>query len=85
MRYSEISIQASACTYLPGGLYTFHHQAPHFTRRRTMSEEEAEAFREKIRKALEPVLPYGTPFAFVCDTTPLEEINSDGNGRISWV
>jgi hypothetical protein len=50
-----------------------------------MSEEEAEAFREKIRKALEPVLPYGTPFAFVCDTTPLEEINSDGNGRISWV
>jgi hypothetical protein len=50
-----------------------------------MSEEEAEAFREKIRTALEPVLPYGTPFAFVCDTTPLEEINSDGNGRISWV
>lgn len=50
-----------------------------------MDEDEAEAFREKIRKALEQVLPYGTPFAFVCDTTPLEEINSDGNGRISWV
>lgn len=50
-----------------------------------MTEDEAEAFSDRIRKALEPVLPYGTPFAFVCDTTPLEEINSDGNGRISWV
>ncbi|MEE8702041.1 hypothetical protein [Bifidobacterium crudilactis] len=35
-----------------------------------MIDEEAEAFREKIRKY---------------DITPLEEINSDGNGRISWV
>ncbi|MDN6623090.1 MAG: hypothetical protein L0K70_05255 [Bifidobacterium crudilactis] len=54
----------------PGDIYTFHHRAPHFTRRRTMIDEESEAFREEIRKY---------------DITPLEEINSAYLERISWV